>query len=241
MTTKPQETENQPKADERNIVAVDPSYEGASFEDRVFLFWHEYKKGIIAVLAVILLALAGWGIIVLVQERREAGIAAEYQEAAAIEEIRAFAERHSPHPLAGVAYLEAADYHFTNREFEEAARYYGLAARDLVDAPPAGRAQIGQGVSLALAGKGAEALTHFEQVGRNPENYDIIRAEAYYHAATVAVETGQTDAARDYIEQVMEIDQSQVWSSRAMGLEQSLPEAPEEPEAAPPAEVSEAS
>lgn len=243
MTQKPQKPENRPPADERNIVEIDPSYEGASFEDRLFLIWHEYKKVILGAIAAIALVLAGWGIITIVQQRQEARIATEFQEAVAMDDIKAFAEKNSPHPLAAVAYLEVADYHFANGDFEEAARYYDLAARDFGDAPPAGRAKIGQGVSMAQAGQEAEALSHFEQVAGDPGNYSVIRAEAYYHAATLAMEAGQTDTAHDYIERVSEIDRSQMWTSRAFGLRQALPErtADEEDSASPAAEVSDAS
>lgn len=243
MTKQPQHPENQPKADERNIVPLDSTYEGASFEDRLFLFWHDYQKIIIGACVVALLALAGWGLIRFLQERKEDRIQAEFQEAVAMDEIKAFAERNSPHPLAGVAYLEAADYHFGNEEYEEAARFYGLAAEDLTEAV-VGRARIGHGVALALSGKQEEALAALEEIARGFENFAVIRAEAYYHAATLAVEMGQMETAHQYLDQVAEVDNSQMWSSRARQLKQGLPEpAAEEvtaPEEEPVAEASDA-
>lgn len=231
MTTKPQPSEKQPKADDRNIVALDSSYEGASFEDRIFLFWHNYQKIILGACVVAVLALIGWGLITLMEQRREAQVAAEYQEAVSMDEITAFAERNAPHALAGAAFLEVADYHFANSEYSEAASYYGRAAAIL---PPvlSGRAKIGHGISLANAGEGDAALAHFEQTGADQSNFAVTRAEAYYYAAGLAIELDQPETARDHIARVVELDESQMWASRALGLEQALPELPEEPESA---------
>lgn len=224
MTKKSDQPENQPKADERNIVSLDSAYEGASLEDRVFLFWHKYQKAIIAFCVAAVVLLAGWGIIYVVQETREARIASEFQEAQSIDELRAFAERNSPHTSAGSAFLEVADHYFEEGDYAEAASLYRRAASDLGDLPTAGRAKIGHGISLALAGESAEALTALEEVARDPDNYEIVRAEAYYHAATVAIDLEQYSTARDYIERIGEVDISQMWVGRARGLKQALPE-----------------
>src|SRR5690625_2077893 len=131
MTTKPQSSANQPAADDRNIVSLDSSYEGASFEDRVFLLWHNFKGIIIGICLLAVLALVGWGLIEYMQAKREAGIAAAFQEAVSTDEITAFAEAHAPHPLAGAAFLEVADYHFENKDYAEAAGFYERAAEIL--------------------------------------------------------------------------------------------------------------
>lgn len=229
MTNKPSQPEDQPPADERNIVALDSSYEGASLEDQIFLFWHNYKNIILAVCVVAILALAGWGILTVVQERREAAIQAAYQEAVSIDELRAFADEHSPHSLAGAAYLRVADYHFENEEYAEAAEFYERASADLENPAAAGRSQVGRGVALALAGQENEALAHLEEVARNPDHLSAIRTEAHYHAASLAIELGQTELARNHLDQVMELDRSQMWASRAMRLQQSLPPPAPEP------------
>jgi tetratricopeptide (TPR) repeat protein len=237
MTNKPQKPETQPKADERNIVSLDSDYEGASLEDRLYLIWHNYQKVIIGVCAAAAVVLAGWGIIHVAQERREARIASEYQEAGTIDEKLAFAERTVGHVAAGAAFLEVADHYFSEGGYDTAAAHYLRAANDLGDLPTAGRAKIGHAVSLAMSGRESEALTAFEGVGRDAGNYSIVRAEAYYHAATLAIGLGQPATARSYIERVNEYDQSQMWSRRAMGLSQALPD---EEEAAPAAELSDA-
>src|SRR5690625_4565736 len=162
------------------------------------------------------------------QGRREAGIAAEYQEAVSTAEITAFAERNAPHPLAGAAFLEVADYYFENNDFSEAAQYYGKAGEIL---PPvvAGRAKIGQGISLAQLDDKAAALAHMERIAADTNLFRATRAEAYYYAATLAIELGQFDDARDFIGRIPELDDSQMWVSRSRSLEQALPEtAPEE-------------
>ena len=228
MTTKSQSSENHPKGDDRNIVSLDSSYEGASFEDRVFLFWNKYQNIIVGICIVAVLALIGWALIEFMQGRREAGIAAEYQEAVSTAEITAFAERNAPHPLAGAAFLEVADYHFENNDFSEAAQYYGKAGEIL---PPvvAGRAKIGQGISLAQLDDKAAALAHMERIAADTSLFRATRAEAYYYAATLAIELGQFDDARDFIGRIPELDDSQMWVSRSRSLEQALPEtAPEE-------------
>jgi tetratricopeptide (TPR) repeat protein len=232
MTTKPSKSEKQPPADERNIVPLDSSYEGASLEDQLFLFWHNYKKIILGVCVALVLVLVGWGVITLVQERREARIRSEYAAATTMDEVKVFADRNAPHSLAGVAYLRAGDYHFENGEFVEAARFYQQASSHLQN-PFLGRALIGRGISLAQSGEQNEALTHFESVARNPDHFDIVRTEAHYHAASLAIDMGQTAAARRHIESVLEMDRSRIFASRAMGLQQALPPADEQAAAQP--------
>lgn len=229
MTNKPQKPENQPKADERNIVSLDSAYEGASLEDRLYLFWHNYQKVIIGVCAAAAVVLAGWGIINVVQERREARISSEFQAAITIDEKLAFAERTSGHVAAGAAFLEVADHYFGEGDYEASAVYYQRAASNLGELPTAGRAKIGHAVSVALAARENEALQAFEEIGRDPRNYSIVRAEAYYHAATLAVGLGQHATARGHIERVSEYDQSQMWIRRAMGLSQALPDEESDP------------
>ena len=238
MTTKPQPQEKQPKSDERNIVSVDSSYEGASFEDKIFLLWNDYKRLIVGALAVIVLVFAGWGIAAWLQGQREQQITAAYQTALSIDERKAFAEEYAPHPLAGAALLEVADYHFSNGEYNDAVRYYQSAA-DLLPDVIAGRAKIGIGASFALNGETQAALEHFESVARDVTNFSAVRAEAHYHAATLAAELGQFDTARDHIARISELDHSQLWASRARSLEQSFPQPKEEPAEADSAETEE--
>lgn len=223
MTKQPPHSENPQPSDERNIVSLDPSYEGASVEDRLFLFWHNYRKIIVAVSVLAILILAGWGLLSLFQERREARIQSEYQQAQSIDELKAFAEQNGSHRLAGAANLEVADYHFENADYAEAARFYQLASEGLDDLSVSGRARIGRGAALALAGEEEAALSHLEDVGGDSSNLSIVRAEAYYHAAGLAVELGQPETARAHAEQVAELDRSRIWAGRAMGLLRSLP------------------
>lgn len=227
MTNKSSQPENQPKADDRNIVSLDSSYEGANLEDKLFLFWHNYKSIIVGVTAVAVLALAGWGILSVLQSGREARIQSEYQQAVTSGELVPFAEKNVPHELAGVAYLQAADKRFEEKAFTEAAELYGKAAENLDDAAFVGRAQVGRGVALALTGDQEAALVHLEEVARDAGNLGATRAEAHYHAASLAVELEQYDVARTHIDEVMQLDRSQIWASRAMSLQRSLPaEAP---------------
>ena len=223
MTNKSSKPANQPPADDRNIVPVDSSYEGANLEDQLFLFWHKFKTIIVACAVLGVLILAGWGILSVFQESQEARIQEEYQQAVISGEFIPFAEKTGSHPLAGLAYLQAADEKFEAEEYAEAATLYENAAGSLEDQAFNGRARIGKGVALALDGKQEEALAHLEEVARDGGNLGITRAEAHYHAASIATELNRPDVARTHIEEAMKLDRSQIWAGRAMALQQSLP------------------
>lgn len=232
MTNKSSQPANQPSADERNIVPVDSSYEGANLEDQLFLFWHKYKSIIVACAVIVALILAGWGVLSVFQDRREVRIQEEYQQTMISGEFIPFAEKNAPHPLAGLAYLQAADKKFEEENFAQSATLYGKAADSLKDQAFNGRARIGKGVALSLGGEQEQALAQLEEVARDGGTLGITRAEAHYHVASIATELNRPELALTHIEEVMKLDRSQVWAGRAMALQQSLPK----PEVAPEAE-----
>lgn len=237
MTKKPQQPEPQPNADDRNIVPLDSSYEGGTLEDRLFLFWTENRRLIVAVSMATVVVLLGWGLLAMLQNRREARIATEYQEATTMEDKLAFAERAAPHSMAGAALLEVADHQFSEGNYEEAAATYSKAVENLVGLPLAGRASVGRGIALARADQKEAALAHLEQVAANAGFYDNIRGEAHYHAAALAMDLGRPEVARRHIEEIQQLASAPLWAGRAISLSRSLPE--EEPAPAPTAAAAE--
>ncbi len=225
------ESPAQPPADERNIVAVGSDYEGATFEDRVYLLWNQYGRLVIAAIVAVVLFTCGWLFIGWFQERQEGTIAEAYRQAVGMDDKLAFAESHSGHVLAGVALLEVAQHHYEEGDFARAADLFGQAAASLGNAPTAGRAKIGRGISLALAGETEEALNHLEDVSESTANYQSDRVEAAFHAALLAYELGRHDTARRLLDRVSELDVTQAWAGRAMRIERRLPaeESAEEP------------
>jgi len=94
----------------------------------------------------------------------------------------------------------------------------------------AGRAKIGRGIALAYAGEESAALAEMEKTAEDSSLFRSTRAEAYYHAATLAFDLGQSEEVRSLIEKIAEFDDSQMWVNRARGIEQALPKPVEEEE-----------
>ena len=222
------ESPAKPSADERNIVAVGSDYEGATFEDRVYLLWNQYGRLVIAAIAALVLFACGWLFIGWFQERQDAAIAEDYRQAVEIEDKLSFAERRSGHVLAGVALMEVAKHYFEEEDHVRAADFFGQAAASLGNAPIAGRAKIGRGIALAKAGETEEALNHFEDVSESAANFQSDRVEAAFHGALLAYDLGRHDTARRLLDRVRELDTTQAWTGRAMRIERRLPPAEEE-------------
>ena len=102
-------------SDDRNLVGVEGGYEGADFEERILLFWENYRRIIIGTVAVVFSVVLVYQLTVYLDERRESALRAAYQLAEDREERLAFAKEHAGHPLAGFAYLEVANEKFPVR------------------------------------------------------------------------------------------------------------------------------
>lgn len=222
MAQKPSKPDST-QGDDRNLVAVDDSYAGASFEDRLYLFWEKYKGAVVLLciaLVVIIVGREGLRIWADVQDSR---VQATFAEAATPEELRAFATDHRGHPLAGLALLDLADQAYRAGSYHQAAQDYSAAAAILTEPSLKARARMGEAVSHVRDGATAAAEPVLEGLARDASQLLAIRSEAHYHLAVLAREAGDYDRAREKADAILDLNPGGFWANRAQSLRTSLP------------------
>src|SRR5262245_42599771 len=122
-----------PPADQPTQAAT-PVYESA-FESAVQGFWTKNRQGILIVAGAVLLTIVGREVWQSVAASREQGVQEEYAKIAdQTAKLEGFANEHSGHALAGVAWLRLADEKFSAGDYKTAAAYYQKAAGSLQNA-----------------------------------------------------------------------------------------------------------
>jgi hypothetical protein len=210
------------KADDRNVVPVQGGPE-ATLEDRLFLFWKNYRTTIYGAIVIVLAAIIGREAWQFYAANREATIRTAYGAADTADAKRAFARENAGHPLAGIALLAAADDAYSNADYARAGREYGEARAALKDASLAARAQLGEALCTiqgGLASKGEPMLRAFAADKNMPAT---LRIEAWYQLAVLALADGNHAPAREALEKLGELPLTRDWSFRIADLRSRLP------------------
>lgn len=196
------------------------------FEESLRQFWERNRGFILGICLVILLVIAGrtgwqaW------QERRAAATAAAYAAAATDEQLQAFAREHADSALAGVAQLRVADGAYEAGRYDEAVSAYEQARRELPAGPLAGRARLGQGISMLRNGQIDAGRQALQQLANDVGAPGTLRAEAAYHLASLAADSGAADDVGRLTDQINAIDPGGLWAQRATMLREQLAPAP---------------
>lgn len=211
---------NQPvPSDDRNLVSVENDQSGLSLEDRLFLFWKNYRNAVVVAVAIVVGAIVGrevWGNMA---ASRELAIGRAFEAADSIEARQAFVQEHPGHPLAAAATLLIADEHYDNGDFDSAARSYDETARTSTDSVMAGRARLGSGVATIQAGRAPEGTAILQKLIDDPAQLESIRTEARFHLAAWAVASGDLVEARKELDALVQSESAQVWAQQIMLLE----------------------
>ena len=157
----------------------------------MFVFWKKYKTTVIAACVLIVLAIlgrAGWDYY---QAEREAGIRESFAAADTKAALLAFSGEHPDHALGAVARLNAGDEFYRDGDFATAGNLYAEAADMLEDRTLADRARLGQGMAAMKAGDTSEAETLLRALGDDPLASEGLRAEGWYHLASMAHGAGR--------------------------------------------------
>lgn len=209
-----------PAGDDRNPIAVEGLIE-PTFGDKLHLFWEKNSKAVLAVCAVALLAVAGKGLWEYLARQKELEIEQAYAAATTSDQLKSFTASHSGHSLAGIAQLRLADEAYAAGKFAEAVAGYE-AAHGIFKAGPLGaRIQLGRGIAKIQGGKAAEGTADLKQLLDDANQLRAIRAEAGYHLASLAAETGDTAQVQKISDQLLQVDPSSLWTQRAMTLRMS--------------------
>lgn len=206
------------------------------FEVKVHAFWEKNRNFILMLGAAALLAIIareGWQY---VAASREQDVKDAYAKIAdQPDKLAGFAEAHSGHPLAGLAYLQIADQKFTSSDYKQAATIYQKAAANLENPVLLGRARLGVAMSQVAGGDSATGNASLKAIAADQSLLKAVRAEANYHLATAAIDAGQPDEAKKFIDEITKIDMTGAWSQRATMLLAKLPATTKPAEGAAPA------
>jgi len=194
------------------------------FEVALHQFWEKNRNLILGAIVVALLAIVAREGFQYFAAQREKGVQAEYARISdQPAKLAAFAEAHSSHALAGVAWLQLADTKFSANDFTAAAANYQKAAGSLKNEALLGRAKLGAAISQISGGNRAAGETALKALSADATLRKAVRAEATYHLAALAAEAGNADEVKKLVEQVGRIDMTSPWSQRATMLLASLP------------------
>jgi hypothetical protein len=210
---------------------------GANPDEALLGFWERYREAIVAGCIVVLLGIVGWNGVKYFSEQKEAGIERDYAEATTPDKLRAFVDAHPDHALAGVAELRVADAAYQAGQNADALAAYDRAASMLKGGILAARAQLGGAIIKIQAGQAADGVATLHQLADDPKQFTQIRAEAYFHLASLAAEAGRAAEVQQISTQLMQVEPSSPWTQRAFGLQAQVPvtAGPAAPAAATPA------
>lgn len=196
------------------------------FTENLQLFWFKHQNTIYTLITIVLLIIAGKGAWQWNQERVERNTGAAYAAAGdSVSLLQDFVVKHEGHVLSGAALLRIGDEQYSKGDFAAAAQTYAKAVAVLQGTPFSSRALLGQAVASCQAGLGAEGEQLLRQLSDDATLFRGIRAEASYHLATLLVEAGKTEQARQSCERILELDAAGFWGQRAMELRASLHDA----------------
>lgn len=186
-------------------------------------FWEKNRSFIIGICVVILLAIIGregWDYF---SASREKQIAADYAAVAnQPDKLAKFAEEHSNHALAGVAWLRMADDKYGAGDYKASAALYQKAAGALPLEVLKARAKLGAAMSQIAGGDKTAGEASLKTLSADAASDKTVRAEAAYHLAALASEAGKTEEALKLADEVAKIDPIGVWAQRAFVLRATL-------------------
>lgn len=196
----------------------------ADAEERFNDFWKKNGVMIFGAIAVVAIVITGVQGFELLQERNQRKVQAVFAEANSNDARLTFAADHPDHPLAGVALLEVADAEYAAGDFLQAANHYQGAIEPLAEAqsPLAGRARLGAAMALLRQGDD-EALLRLDDIARDAEVIETVRAQAAYHRAVVALERDDDAAARSALDLLGSFDAAPRWQADGERLAARLP------------------
>ncbi|MDI1251456.1 MAG: tetratricopeptide repeat protein [Lacunisphaera sp.] len=203
---------------------VEPAVVEPGFEVAVQEFWARNRNFVLLLCAAALLVIAGREGWQYFAHAREKDLQAEYAKTGdSADRLAKFADEHSGHALAGVAYLRVADEKYSVADYKSAATTYQKAAGSLQNDALLGRAKLGAAVSLLQGGDLAGGEAALKALSADPAVFASARAEATYHLASLAAAAGQADEVKKLTAQVSVIEATGPWAQRASLLVASLP------------------
>lgn len=211
-----------PAGDDRNLVPVNETT-ALSFEDKVSVFWQKNRALILGTCVAVVVVIVAKGAWDYMAKQRELEVERAYAAAKTPEQLKSFADSHASHTLGAIAQLRMADDAYRAGKSADAVALYDKAVAALEGGPLAARALVGRAMAKVQAGKAAEATSELKQIVDDAKQLKAVRAEAAYHLASLAAESGNAAEVQKLSDQLMQIDPSSPWAARAMALRSTLP------------------
>jgi hypothetical protein len=204
----------------------DPNSAGleGSFEDRLRVSWERHGNTIYLVLVLAAAGIIGKGAWDYLAVQKELTIEKDYAACTAPDMLRAFADSHPGHPLAGLAELRVGDISYATGRFADADVAYGQAESDLPAGPLLSRSKLGLAMSQAQSGKAIDAEAGLHAIADDPAELKSIRCEATYDLASLEVSEGRTGDIQKLTEDLMRLDPSSRFAERILSLRSSVPD-----------------
>ena len=200
-----------------------------SFDEMLHQLWRQYGRAVTIGCAAVLLAIlarGGWDYF---SAQKEQAVRQDYAAATTSEKLKAFANDHAGHILAGVARLRLADEAYAAGKGDEACAAYEAALPMLKDSLLADRARLGLAMAKVQAGRTADGEAALREFAGQADGSTGLRAEAAYHLASLAHTAGRTEDVKKYADQLMQIDAGGPWAQRAQMLRLQAPAVPATP------------
>lgn len=224
-----------PENNPSDPAAPAPVVGAAELAANVQSFWEKNRSFIIGACVAGILAIVAVEAWRLLRESRDRGVREAYAQAGTdVAKLTRFADEHDGHPLAGAALLVIADQKFEAGDFKAAADAYAKAVGAGELGALLGRARVGEAMSKVLGGDRAGGESALQAVKADTSLPKAARAEATYHLASLALESGNKEEAAKLAAEIAQIEPTGMWAQRAAALRIN-PEAPATPAPATPA------
>ena len=227
----PQPPSSPVPAGETPVAGASTSAPIVPFDEKLRQFWVRNRLIVITICAVAIVVIVGKGVWEIIQNQRENSIAADYAKLTSDDQLKTFAAGNESHLLGGVAYLRLADNAFSANKYAEAIPLYAKAAASLKGNVLSHRAVIGGAVSKVLSSDRAGGEAALKAIASDLSQPTPTRAEATYHLAVLASESGNATALQDYATQLSTLSPQSIWAQRGSTLraEAGLAETPVAP------------
>ena len=167
--------------------------------------WSKSKNSLLIAFGLVALAVAGFTYFKtqdrkVTSDRSSRFLTASEESEGAEKRFLSFAEDYND-PLGGVASFRAAAIQYKDKRYTEAATNFSNAAKNLSGDPLAGRAKLGQAVSLIKGGEAADqGFSILREIAEDRSLLDSDRAEARYLLAVQALADEDEDAFSSQLE-----------------------------------------
>ena len=204
--------------DDRNLVLVDGDFSEADLDDRAWLIWERYKRGILIGSAVVFVAGLGAILWNSLRASHAENLAAEYARLTKPTDRMGFAERNRGETIGAFAAVEAADDAYKAGDLKVAGDRYAVAAdiaKALRPVPDAllGRAVAGRAVCAFRTGDTAGAKLKLETIANDGAIADGVRAHALYLLAQNACGEKDFATAKKYADRIDKLTGAAGWQA----------------------------